>query len=456
MEEMIALYNQGVAWLEQYPQLNLAAGLFVLFIIAWLSNAVVKRLLVSGLMRGLRATALGQDDTLSNSTVIARLANVIPALVLSAGIVLVPGIPEIVVAIVQNVTNAFVILTVALAINGTLTLINTIYERRPDSHMKPIKGYIQVIKIVIYVISAILIIATLIDRSPVILLSGIGAMAAVVILVFQDTLLSLVASMQISSNDIVRVGDWVEMPTLNADGDVIDIALHTVKVQNWDKTITTIPTRRFITDSFKNWRGMQESGGRRIMRNILLDQQSVGFLSSEEKERLSRFRLLRDYLPEKQKEIDEWNQSLKDEGKEPANTRRITNIGTFRAYVLNYLKSHQGIHQKMTLMVRQLSPGPDGLPLQVYAFTNTTAWVEYEGIQSDLFDHLLSILPEFGLRVYQHPSGVDLRSLRDFGVKDSEKKDESKETSLGEKVPENQTADHEEARIEKEEKTNKE
>lgn len=455
MEEMIALYNQGLAWLEQYPQLNLAAGLFVLFIIAWLSNAVVKRLLVSGLMRALRATPLGQDDTLSNSTVIVRLANVIPALVLSAGIVLVPGIPEIVVAIVQNVANAFVILTVALAINGALTLINTIYERRPDSHMKPIKGYIQVIKIVIYVISAILIIATLIDRSPVILLSGIGAMAAVVILVFQDTLLSLVASMQISSNDIVRVGDWVEMPTLNADGDVIDIALHTVKVQNWDKTITTIPTRRFITDSFKNWRGMQESGGRRIMRNILLDQQSVGFLSSEEKERLSRFRLLRDYLPEKQKEIDEWNQSLKDEGKEPANTRRITNIGTFRAYVLNYLKSHQGIHQKMTMMVRQLSPSSDGLPLQVYAFTNTTEWVKYEGIQSDLFDHLLSILPEFGLRVYQHPSGVDLRSLRDFGVKNSEKKDESKETSLGEEVPKNQTADHEEARIEKEEKTNK-
>lgn len=455
MEEMVSLYSQGIAWLEQYPQLNLAAGLFVLFIIAWLSNVVVKRLLVRGLMSALRATPLGQDDTLSKSTVIARLANVIPALVLWAGIVLVPGVPEILVAIVRNVTNAFVILTVALAINGTLTLINTIYERRPDSHMKPIKGYIQVIKIIIYAVSAILIIASLIDRSPVILLSGLGAMAAVVILVFQDTLLSLVASMQISSNDIVRVGDWVEMPTLNADGDVIDIALHTVKVQNWDKTITTIPTRRFITDSFKNWRGMQESGGRRIMRNILLDQQSVGFLSSEEKERLSRFRLLREYLPEKQKEIDEWNQSLKDEGKEPANTRRITNIGTFRAYVLNYLKSHKGIHQKMTLMVRQLSPGPDGLPLQVYAFTNTTAWVEYEGIQSDLFDHLLSILPEFGLRVYQHPSGVDLRSLRDAGVKVAEKEDKTKETSLGEEVPEDQTADHEEARIEKEQKADK-
>ena len=420
MDEMNALYANMISWLEQHPQLYLATGLFILFMLAWLSNAVVKRMLVRGIMKALRATEIGRTNEIAKSSVIARLANVIPALVLSVGIVWVPEVPEVVVAVIQNVANAFVILTVALAINGALTLINTIYEKKPDSHLKPIKGYIQVIKIVIYLVSAILIIAALIDRSPVILLSGIGAMAAVLMLVFQDTLLSLVASMQISSNDIVRVGDWVEMPALNADGDVIDIALHTVKVQNWDKTITTIPTRRFITDSFKNWRGMQDSGGRRIMRNILLDQQSIGFLSDEDKVRLSRFRLLREYLESKQKEIDDWNQSLEDEGKEPANTRRITNIGTFRAYILNYLKHHQRMHQDMTMMVRQLAPTSDGLPLQVYGFTNTTAWVDYEAIQSDLFDHLLSILPEFGLRVYQHPSGVDLRSLRDTSAKTTE------------------------------------
>lgn len=412
MDEMNAFYATTIGWLEQHPQLYMATGLFILFILAWLSNAVVKRMLVRGIMKALRTTEIGRTNEIAKSSVIARLSNVIPALVLSVGIVWVPAVPEMVVAVIQNVANAFVILTVALAINGALTLINTIYEKRPDSHLKPIKGYIQVIKIVIYLVAAILIIAALIDRSPVILLSGIGAMAAVLMLVFQDTLLSLVASMQISSNDIVRVGDWVEMPTLNADGDVIDIALHTVKVQNWDKTITTIPTRKFITDSFKNWRGMQESGGRRIMRNILLDQQSIGFLSDEEKQRLSRFRLLREYLESKQKEIDDWNQELKDEGKEPANTRRITNIGTFRAYVLIYLKNHKRIHQDMTMMVRQLAPTSDGLPLQVYAFTNTTAWVDYEGIQSDLFDHLFSILPAFGLRVYQHPSGLDVRAIK--------------------------------------------
>ncbi|MCL4409166.1 MAG: mechanosensitive ion channel family protein [Gammaproteobacteria bacterium] len=412
MDELATYWQATSTWLEQHPQLHMAVGLFILLTLAWLSNAVVKRMLVRGLMRALRATPAGRDETLANSTVIARLANVIPALVLSTGIVFVPQVPEILVAIIQNVANAFVILTVALAINGALTVVNTIYERRPDSHLKPIKGYIQVIKILIYAVTAILIIAALIDRSPVILLSGLGAMAAVLMLVFQDTLLSLVASMQISSNDIVRVGDWVEMPALNADGDVIDIALHTVKVQNWDRTITTIPTRRFITDSFKNWRGMQESGGRRISRTLLIDQQSIGFLTDKEKEHLQSFRLLRTYLREKQEEIDSWNSELRGDGKAPVNTRRITNIGTFRAYISCYLKNHPGIHQDMIQMVRQMAPTPDGLPLQVYAFTATTAWVEYEGIQSDIFDHLYSIIPEFGLRVYQHPSGVDVRELK--------------------------------------------
>mgnify|MGYP003145537340 FL=1 len=211
---------------------------------------------------------------------------------------------------------------------------------------------------------------------------------------------------------MIRVGDWVEMPQLNADGDVIDIALHTVKVQNWDKTITTIPTRRFMTDAFKNWRGMQQSGGRRIKRSLMLDQQSVHFLDADERKHLTRFSLLQDYLSEKQKEIDSWNSELAERGQEPVNTRRITNIGTFRAYVQRYLASHPGVHQHMTLMARQLAPGADGLPLEIYCFTNTTAWLAYEGIQSDIFDHLLAILPEFGLRVYQHPSGMDIRAIQ--------------------------------------------
>ena len=393
-------------WLRAHPELQTLVACTALIFAAWLSNWVVKRILVRGLYHLLRHA---RDAQLQDFGVIKRLSNIVPALVLSIGIKAVPGLPEAAVTVVQNVCGGFIVLTIALALGAVLDIINLLYQRRADAHLHPIKGYLQVVKIVLYAIATILIIATLIDRSPLILLSGLGAMAAVLMLIFQDTLLSLVASVQITSNDLIRVGDWVEMPQLNADGDVIDIALHTVKVQNWDKTITSIPTKRFISDSFKNWRGMQESGGRRIKRAIYLDQQSVHFLDADECQHLKRFRLLEEYLSNKRQEIDEWNAKLEERGQEPVNTRRITNIGTFRAYVERYLRSHPGIHQNMTFIVRQLAPTADGLPLEIYCFTNTVAWVQYEAIQSDIFDHLLAILPEFGLRVFQHPSGADMR-----------------------------------------------
>lgn len=403
--------NNIMAWFDQYPQWQLSILLCAILVLSWLGNFIVKRILIGGIIRALKSTSLSSHHLVKDFSFISRLANIVPALIISVGIKLIPDVPEGLVTVVVNVCNAFVILTIALAIANILNLVNTVYEQGPDAKTKPIKGYIQVTTIAIYAIALVLIIAALFDRSPLLLLSGLGAMAAVLMLIFQDTILSLVASVQISSNDVLRVGDWVEMPQLNADGDVIDIALHTVKIQNWDKTITTIPTRRFMTDPFKNWRGMQESGGRRIKRSLMLDQQSVQFLDKEQISRLGRFRLLQDYLPAKQQEIDDWNLQLAEQGKEPVNTRRITNLGSFRAYVLHYLKNHAGIHQNMTTMVRQLAPGPDGMPLELYCFTNTTAWLEYEGIQSDIFDHLLSILPEFGLRVYQHPSGMDVRAL---------------------------------------------
>lgn len=409
MKQQLAI---TLEWLEHYPELYTLVSAGLLVLAAWLGNWVVKRILLRGLYRVLEATSLGQDQALSDSRISARLANIVPALILSAGIGLVPHLPAAAVTVVRNVCSAFIVLTIALAISASLSLMNVFYRRRPDAHLKPIKGYVQVVKILVFVIAAILIIATLIDRSPLILLSGLGAMAAVLMLIFQDTLLSLVASVQISSSDIIRVGDWIEMPQLNADGDVIDIALHTVKVQNWDKTITSIPTKRFISDPFKNWRGMQECGGRRIMRSLYLDQTSIGFLNPEEIARLQRISLLRQYLKHKHSELLSWNSALAEDGQEPANTRRITNIGTFRAYVEQYLRQHPQIHQDMTQLVRQLSPTADGLPLQLYCFTNTIAWGSYESIQSDIFDHLLAILPEFGLQVFQHPSGADLRAWR--------------------------------------------
>lgn len=408
---MQAQYEAALEWLENYPELYSLLSVSLLLLAAWLANWIVKRILVRGIYRALRATAMGEDRALYDSHVISRLANVVPALIISIGIGLIPDLPPEVVTVVRNVCSGLIILVIALAISGLLTLVETLYQRRPDAYVKPIKGYIQVVKIVIFAFTFILVVAALIDRSPLILLSGLGAMAAVLILIFQDTLLSLVASVQISSNDIVRLGDWVEMPQLNADGDVIDIALHTIKIQNFDKTITTIPTKRFISDPFKNWRGMHDAGGRRIKRAILIDQTSVHFLSPEEIRHLHRFNLLDEYLTEKEKEIADWNQKLAEAGKEPVNTRRITNIGSFRAYVERYLRSHSGVKQDLTLLVCQKTPTAEGLPLEVYCFTNTTAWVAYEGIQSDIFDHLFAILPEFGLRVFQSPSGADMREM---------------------------------------------
>lgn len=407
MQEQMALLD---SWSATHGQLAMWLGLVILLSLSWLANFIVKHILLRSVFKllGLQKSQCEQRGL--DFSFISRLANVVPALVISTLVHKIPLLPTLLVQVVVNVTNAFVVLTIAMALSKLLTLVNSLYSRREDAKSKPIKGYIQLLKIVIYAVAVILMIAALFDRSPLILLSGLGAMAAVLMLIFQDTLLSLVASVQISSNDVIRVGDWVEMPQLNADGDVIDIALHTVKIQNWDRTITTIPTRRFMTDPFKNWRGMQQSGGRRIKRSVQLDQQSVRFLTADEINRLKRFRLLKQYLDEKEAEIRTWNQQLAEQGQEPVNTRRITNLGTFRAYVLRYLQSHAGVHQGMIQMVRQLAPSADGLPLEIYCFTNTTAWVNYEGIQSDIFDHLLAILPEFGLQVYQHPSGMDMRS----------------------------------------------
>ena len=408
-------FDQFLTLFNEIPHLQTVIIIAILLLAAWIGNLIVKRLLIAGLVRAAGVLAKSWEKQPDQYKAIRRLANVVPALIIMGGVKLIPHLPTKVADVAGNLCAAFIALTVALSLSAVIDTLNKIYSLRPEAKAKPIKGYLQVAKIVLFLITAILMASTLVDRSPLILLSGLGAMAAVLMLIFQDTLLSLVASVQISSSDMVRVGDWIEMPNLNADGDVIDIALHTVKVQNWDKTITTLPTRRLITDPFKNWRGMHESGGRRIKRSVFLDQNSVGFLSETETACLKRFYLLEDYLTKKEEELTGWNLSLGEKAANEVNMRRITNLGTFRAYALRYLKNHPGINQQMTMIVRQLSPTAEGLPLEIYCFTNNTAWVAYEGIQSDIFDHLLSILPEFGLRVFQNPSGVDFRRLGEAG-----------------------------------------
>ena len=402
--------DQALAGLNDYPYLQTLIGLGLLATLAVVVNWLTQHVLLRIVRRAL-SLSLKDEAELFFREVIARLANVAPAIVVYQAVLVVPHLPEAAQTVVRNVAAAFMILTVILAITGALNLVNALYSRRPESRQRPIKGYIQVGKIVLYAAAAILVVATLLDRSPLLLISGLGAMAAVLLLVFKDTILSLVASVQLTSNDMIRVGDWIEMPQLNANGDVIDLALHTVKIQNFDKTITTIPTWRLINESFVNWRGMQESGGRRIMRAILLDQTAIRFLTPEERESLKRFALLDVYLAQKDRELEAWNESLVKSGRDPVNARRLTNVGTFRAYVQAYLKVHPGIAKEKTLMVRQRDPTPEGLPLEIYAFANTVQWEAYEAIQSDIFDHVLSILPEFDLRLFQAPTGRDMRGL---------------------------------------------
>jgi len=386
-------------------------GLGVLSIAVVLANVVVKQIIIRVVERSLNAHALLMAEHGALDPVVRYLANIVPAVVISQGIALVPHLPVGVITVTRNVVSAFIVLTIVLAISCLLNLAGTIYQRRAEATSRPIKGYLQVVKIILFAGGAVLVLAALMERSPLLLLSGLGAMAAVLMLVFKDTILSLVASVQLTSNDMLRVGDWIEMPQLNADGDVIDIALHTVKVQNWDKTITSIPTYRLISESYKNWRGMSESGGRRIARALFLDQNSIGFLTAEEKESLGRFALLQPYLSGKQQELERWNAGLDGRGLDHINHRNLTNVGTFRAYAQAYIEWHPRIHRDMTRMVRQLQPTADGLPLEIYCFTTTVAWGDYEAIQADLFDHLLAILPQFGLRLFQRPGGMDLQAL---------------------------------------------
>ena len=403
---------QAIAWLKGYPDAYSASMGAALLIFAALSTFLLKFIFINCIYRLFSHSALVKTFQQLPTKVISRILNVVPAFSIMYGIPYIPEISKTISTIIANLCSAFVVLTLAMALCSVLDMINTAYQSRPRATQRTIKSYIQICKIGVYCLTAILCVAALIDKSPLIMFSGLGALAAVAVLVFQSTLHSLVASIQISSSEIVRLGDWIEVEQFNANGDVIDIALHQILVRNHDFTLTTIPTKAIVEGSFKNYRGMRECGGRRIKRSLYIDQNSVGFLSPEEKAALSRFSLLRDYLVEKEREINTWNQKLPESGQDEVNQRRLTNLGTFRAYLEQYLRHHPGVHQDMTLMVRLLDPTPTGLPVEIYVFANTTAWVDYERIQGDIFDHVISILPEFGLSVHQSPSGVDLRALR--------------------------------------------
>ena len=395
-----------------HPLLPPVAGLLALLVVAVIIDLLVKLIVVRTVRAFAKRSSATWDDALVSHNVFGRLVQVAPALIFYVGVPFVPGLPEGGAQVIHNVAMGYMVLMVTLTLTAALSAANEIYSASPIAKERPLKGFVQLLQIVVWVLGGVLIVATVLDRSPLLLLSGFGAMTAILLLVFKDTILSLVASVQLTAQDMVRVGDWIEMPQFGADGDVVDVQLHTVKVQNWDKTITTIPTHRLITDSFKNWRGMSQSGARRIKRALFIDVSSIRFQTQDEVDHFTRFALLKDYIGDKEQELVDYNSGLKEEVGADVNRRRLTNAGTFRAYAFNYLKNHPRIHDGMTLIVRQLSPGPEGLPLEIYCFTNTTEWADYEDIQSDIFDHLLAIVPEFGLRLFQKPAGSDLANLK--------------------------------------------
>jgi len=393
-----------------YAQLMLNLG--VLLTASLAVYALARWVLVASIRRVVARSAITWDDALVDARVFVRLALIAPALVVYYGVGFVPDLGDEVESLLQRVAVALMVAAIAMSISSFLSAVNDIYSQNPEYRHRPIKGYLQVGKIAIFLLSSLAIIATLLDRSPWLFLSGIGAMTAVLMLIFKDTILSLVASVQIASNDMIHIGDWIEMPQAGADGDVIDVALHTVKVQNWDKTISTIPTHKLISESFKNWRGMSRSGGRRIKRAINIDVNSIRFLSEQEIERIQGWGTMNEYIASKREELARFNSESGHDASVAADSRRLTNIGTFRAYIVSYLRTHPKVHHHgYTLLVRQLQPGPQGLPIEIYCFSNDQDWVRYEGIQSDIFDHILAVVPEFGLRLYQEPAGADFDRL---------------------------------------------
>ena len=342
-----------------------------------------------------------------------RALFLIPLLVIYNGLGLFPDVQSVLSEFVIRVTAASMVLVGARVFDALLSSFHTLYLMRPVENQTPIKSYIQLGKVIVYVLTGFFIISSLADKSPWYFLSGVGAVMAVILLLFRDTLLSLVASVQLTNNDLIRVGDWISMPQFSADGDVIDIALNTVRVQNFDKTITVIPTHKFLEHSFQNWRGIKESGGRRIKRSLNIDISSIRFLKWSEIEYLRNSHVLKEYINKKMDDVNVYNRKhLLHSSSTLTNGRWLTNIGTYRAYIQEYLRNHPGIRTDMGLMVRQLAPGEHGLPLEIYTFTKTTVWAEYEGIQADILDHLLSVAPEFGIRVFQQPTGGDFSNLK--------------------------------------------
>ena len=400
---------------EQYSSYcYIAIAFLVILSIGWIANLVVKKFIVEILRSVAKRTNTKLGEYLLQESFFLRLSHLAPAFVISTLSEFVFHNYPVFNGFIAVLVNLYLVVIILWVIDALVDTLYKLYEESSLSTKLPLKGICQAVKIVVNVTGIIFILSILLDKSPLYFFSGLGALTAVLLLVFKDVILGLVAGIQLTANNMVRKGDWVEMPKYGADGDVIDVALTTIKIQNWDKTITTIPAHALVSDAFKNWRGMSESGGRRIKRSIYLDLSSVRFLKESEVLELERIELLKDYLSGKRSDIGEEGLDLEEHGLAAPllNGRNLTNSGTFRAYCIEYLRAHPSIHQKgMTFLIRQLAPTEKGLPIEIYVFVNDVRWIEYEAIQSDIFDHLLAALPVFNLRAFQLPSDASFAHL---------------------------------------------
>ncbi|MFQ5637965.1 MAG: mechanosensitive ion channel family protein [bacterium] len=404
------LAEQG---LNQTGAVMLARGMVIVVVIALsiVANAFAKKIILRMLTPLIARSRTKWDDAILKRKVLYQIAHLAPALVIYLMVPIALRGNDTVVSVVLSATLIYIIIVVALALDAFLNASVDIYRTTDISKQFPIKSFVQMVKIGVYFVAVIFVISIILNKTPFFLLSGVGAMTAVLMLIFKDPILGFVAGVQLSANKMLSRGDWIEMPKYGADGDVLEVALTTVKVQNWDKTITTIPTYALISESFKNWQGMEQSGGRRIKRSINIDMGTITFCTEEMLQRFSKIQFIADYIEQKKKELREFNQSAKVDETSLVNGRRMTNIGTFRAYVNAYLKNHPKINLDMTFLIRQLPPTQHGLPIEIYVFCKDKVWAHYEAILADIFDHFLAVIPEFDLRVFQDPTGGDFKQF---------------------------------------------
>ena len=407
INEILLSWGFSQSWAD-----DLTSGiiLVVILAIAFLGDAICRHIILTAVARLVKKTKATWDDIVFDRKVLTHVSHLVAPILLY--ILLPLAISNLgLLSFIQRICMIYIIAVFLKFISSLLTALFHVYSEKEQFRDRPLKGLLQTVQVILFFIGGIIIVSILIDKSPMVLLTGLGASAAVLMLVFKDSIMGFVSGIQLSANNMLRVGDWIQMPKYGADGTVIEVTLNTVKVRNWDNTITTIPPYALVSDSFQNWRGMQESGGRRIKRSIRIDMNSVKFCTPEMLAKYKKIQLLKDYIEETEKVIEDYNKEHGIDNSILVNGRRQTNLGVFRAYLTNYLKSLPTVNQDLTCMVRQLHPTEQGIPLELYFFSAIKAWVPYEGVQADVFDHVLAIIPEFDLHVFQNPTGEDFREL---------------------------------------------